>query len=211
MADVTLYDYWRSSASYRVRIALNLAGIGYDAVSVDLVAKTNRSPEHLARNPQGLVPVLEIDGHSFTQSLAIIEYLNETRDLGWLPEDPADRARVRALAYSVAVDVHPICNVSVAGHVSELLDGAEGARKAWMQHFIGPGLGAFEQLLAGFEPSSYCAGDTPSLADICLVPQVYNAERWDVDLGSLKRILAVTETCRAHPAFAAADPDAVKP
>ncbi len=211
MADVLLYDYWRSSASYRVRIALNLAGVGYEAVSVDLANKSNRAPEHLARNPQGLVPVLEIDGYTFTQSLAIVEYLNETRGLGWLSEDPAERTRVRALAYSVAVDVHPICNVSVAAHVSQLLDGAEGARKAWMQHFIGPGLGVFEQLLAGFAQTPYCAGDAPSLADICLVPQVYNAERWDVDLGSLTRIRSVTETCRAHPAFAAAHPDAVKP
>ncbi len=211
MADVTLYDFWRSSASYRVRIALNLAGIAYDAVSVDLAAKANREPDHLARNPQGLVPVLEIDGQRLTQSLAMIEYLNETRGLGWLPENPVERARVRALAYSVAVDVHPICNVSVAAHVSELMGGAEGARKAWMQHFIGPGLGAFEQLLAGFEQTPYCTGDTPSLADICLVPQVYNAERWDVDLTSFARIRAVTEICRANPAFAAAYPDIVKP
>ncbi|MEM7120406.1 MAG: maleylacetoacetate isomerase [Pseudomonadota bacterium] len=211
MAEPTLYDFWRSSASYRVRIALNLAGIAYKTVSVDLVAKDNRAPEHMARNPQGLVPVLELDGNRFTQSLAIIEYLNEARGLGWLPDDPAERAGVRALAYSVAVDVHPVCNVSVAAHVSELTGGTKGTRKAWSRHFIGPGLAAFEQLLAGFEQAPYCAGATVSLADICLVPQVYNAERWDIDFEPLPRIRAVTQACRAHPAFAAADPDAVKP
>ncbi len=211
MAETTLYDFWRSSASYRVRIALNLAGIAYKAVSVDLVEKANRLPEHLARNPQGLVPVLELDRHRFTQSLAIIEYLNETRGLGWLPDDPVARAAVRALAYSVAIDVHPICNVSVAAHVSDLLGGAKGARKAWSRHFIGPGLAAFEELLTGFEQAPYCTGGTVSLADICLVPQVYNAERWDIDFEPFPQIRAVIEACRAHPAFAAADPEAVKP
>lgn len=211
MADVRLYDYWRSSASYRVRIALDLAGIAYEAISVDLVNGAQKSPEHLARNPQGLVPVLEIDGQSLTQSLAILEYLNETRGLGLLPEDTVLRARVRALAYSVAVDVHPICNVSVAAHVSGLLGGAKGAREDWMRHFIGPGLAAFEGLLAGFDQAPYCTGDVPSLADVCLVPQVYNAERWGVDLGSFVRVGQVVKACRGHPAFAAAHPDVVKP
>ena len=211
MADVRLYDYWRSSASYRVRIALNLAGIAYDAASVDLVNGAQKSPEHLARNPQGLVPVLEIDGQSFTQSLAILEYLNDTRGLDLLPEDAVLRARVRALAYSVAVDVHPICNVSVASHVAGLLDDAAGAREDWMRHFIGPGLAAFNALLEGFEQTPYCTGDAPSLADICLVPQVYNAQRWGVDLKPFGRIGLVMDACRDHPAFAAAHPDAVKP
>lgn len=211
MAEARLYDYWRSSASYRVRIALNLARIGYTSISVDLTANDHKSPEHLARNPQGLVPVLEIDGHSLTQSLAIVEYLDETRGLGLLPKDPAERAMVRALAHSVAVDVHPVCNLSVAAHVSDLLAGADGVRESWMRRFIGPGLGAFENLLAGFDQVPFCTGSAPSLADICLVPQVYNAERWGVDLSDFARIGAVMNVCRDHPAFAAAHPDAARP
>lgn len=118
MANETiLYDYWRSSASYRVRIALNLVGEDYRSVAVDLLAKAHRSPEHLVRNPQGLVPVLDIDGERLTQSLAIIEYLAETRDLtAFLPAHPLDRQRVRALSYAVAMDIHPVCNLGVVSH-----------------------------------------------------------------------------------------------
>lgn len=211
MTDTILYDYWRSSASYRVRIALNLAGIEYRAISVDLVKGDHRSEAHLARNPQGLVPVLEIDGHSFTQSLAILDYLNETRDLNLLPKDPAEAAKVRALAHSVAVDVHPVCNLGVVGHVSKLLPEDEGAKVNWMTHFIPPGLRAFEGLLTRFEQAPYCCGDRPGLADICLMPQLYNAHRWGADVSDCARIQAVETACAAHPAFAAAYPDAVKP
>lgn len=211
MTDTILFDYWRSSASYRLRIALNLAGIDYQAISVDLVKGDHRSPEHVARNPQGLVPVLEIDGHSFTQSLAILDYLNETRDLKLLPKDPADAAKVRALAHSVAVDVHPVCNLGVVAHVSRLLPDQPEAKSDWMKKFIPPGLRAFESLLSPFEQSPYCCGDTPSLADICLMPQLYNAHRWGVDFSDCPRIEAVENACAKHPAFAAAYPDAVKP
>ena len=114
MSDVTLYDYWQSSARYRLRIALNLAKIPYRAVSVDLIVHNQKSASHLARNPQGLVPVLETDGHRFSQSLAILDYLKENHALGLLPQDPVQRANVRALAQCVAIDVHPVCNLSVA-------------------------------------------------------------------------------------------------
>lgn len=211
MTDTILYDYWRSSASYRVRIALNLAGIDYRAISVDLVAGDHKSEAHVARNPQGLVPVLEIDGHSFTQSLAILDYLNETRDLDLLPKDPAEAAKVRALAHSVAVDVHPVCNLGVVGHVSKLLPENAQAKVDWMTHFIPAGLRAFEGLLAGFEQAPYCCGDTPGLADICLMPQLYNAHRWGADVSDCTRIAGVEKACSEHPAFAAAYPDAVKP
>ena len=208
MSETVLHGYWRSSASYRVRIALNLAGIAYRAVPVDLVAGEHRAPAHLERHPQGLVPVLDIDGHRLVQSLAIIEYLDETRGLGLLPDDPAARARARALAHALAVDVAPVCNLSVATHAT---GGEESARTDWMRRFIGPGLAAFEPMLGTFEQRPFCTGDAPSLADVCLVPQLYNAERWGVDLAACHRIRAVAGACGAHPAFAAAHPDAVRP
>ncbi|MDE4098449.1 maleylacetoacetate isomerase [Phaeobacter gallaeciensis] len=211
MTDVVLFDYWRSSASYRLRIALNLAGIEYQSIPVDLVKGEQRSPEHLARNPQGFVPVLEIDGLRLTQSLAILDYLDQTRDLNLLPKAPAERAKAQALAQSIAVDLHPVCNLAVARHATQLSGGREDMPKAWMQHFIRPGLQAFEALLAGFEQAPYCTGDAPGLADICLMPQIYNARRWEVDISDMPRLLAVEEACAQHPAFAAAHPDAVQP
>lgn len=211
MTDTILYDYWRSSASYRLRIALNLAGIDYQAISVDLTKGEQRSAEHLARNPQGLVPVLEIDGLRMTQSLAILEYLDQTRDLNLLPTDPAQRAMVQALAQSIAVDIHPVCNLQVARHATALSGGAEGMPGDWMKHFIRPGLQAFETLLGAWEQTPYCTGDVPGLADICLMPQLYNARRWEVEITDLPRLLSVEAACAEHPAFAAAYPDAVQP
>jgi maleylacetoacetate isomerase len=208
---VVLYDYWRSSASYRVRIALHLAGIAFDILPVDLAAGDQRSAAHLQRNPQGFVPVLDIDGHRLTQSLAIIAYLDETRGLGLLPADAADRARVRALAMAIAVDLHPVCNLSVVNHALSLGGEAEGARAAWMAHFIAPGLAAFEALLAGFDQSPFCCGDRPGLADLCLIPQLYNATRWGVSLPHCPRIAGVAAACAGHPAFVAAHPDKVRP
>ncbi|WP_027257226.1 maleylacetoacetate isomerase [Leisingera aquimarina] len=207
MGSTILYDYWRSSASYRLRIALNLAGIEYTSIPVDLVKGEHRSPEHLARNPQGFVPVLEIDGLRLTQSLAILDYLDETRSLGLLPKDPGLRARARALAYSVAVDVHPVCNLQVAKHATRLSSREADMPKAWMQHFIHPGLEAFETLLAGFDQAPFCTGETPGLADICLVPQLYNARRWEAEFKDMPRICAVEAACAAHPAFTSAHPD----
>ncbi|MEQ9695362.1 maleylacetoacetate isomerase [Shimia sp. SDUM112013] len=211
MTDTILYDYWRSSASYRLRIALNLAGIDYQAVSVDLVKGDHKTPAHLDRNPQGLVPVLEIDGHSFTQSLAILDYLNETRDLNLLPSDPAKAAKVRAMAHTVAVDVHPVCNLGVVAHVAKLLPEHPEAKVDWMKHFIPPGLRAFEALMGAFDQAPYACGDQPSLADICLMPQLYNARRWGADFSDCPRIQQVETACAVHPAFAAAHPDAVQP
>ena len=204
MSTVTLWDYPKSSASYRVRIALNLAGIDYKIETVDLLSKAHRSPEHLARNPQGLVPVLDIDGQRFTQSLAILDYLDTTRDLGLLPRDPIQRAKAQALSHAIAVDLHPVCNLSVVGHAT---GGQDPARTDWMRHFISPGLAAFEALLAGFEQSPFAIGNTPSLADICLIPQLYNANRWGADYAGCNRIKAIEAACRDHPAFAAAAPE----
>ncbi|PCJ10199.1 MAG: maleylacetoacetate isomerase [Rhodobacteraceae bacterium] len=211
MSETVLFDYWRSSASYRLRIALNLGGIAYRAVSVDLVKGEQRSAAHLARNPQGLVPVLEIDGLQLTQSLAILEYLDQTRSLTLLPQDPARRAQVQALAQSIAVDLHPVCNLQVVAYAASLSANQTEARENWMKHFIRPGLQAFESLLGAFEQGPYCVGDTPGLADICLMPQLYNARRWGVEFSDLPRVIAVEATCAKHPAFVAAHPDKVRP
>lgn len=209
MSETVLYDYWRSSASYRLRIALNLAGIPYRAVSVDLVKGEQRSPAHLARNPQGLVPVLDIDGLRLTQSLAILDYLDQTHAMGLLPKDPAVRVQAQALAHAIAVDIHPVCNLGVVAHAASIAADPTGVREAWMVRFIRPGLEAFESLLGAFKQQPYCTGATPGLSDICLMPQLYNARRWGVDFSDLPRMVAVEAACAQHPAFAAAHPDAV--
>ncbi|WP_164661715.1 maleylacetoacetate isomerase [Tropicibacter sp. Alg240-R139] len=211
MSDTILFDYWRSSASYRLRIALNLAGIDYQAISVDLVKGEHKSPEHLARNPQGFVPVLEIDGLRLTQSLAILDYLDQTRDLGLLPKDPGARAQAQALAHSIAVDIHPVCNLQVAKHATTLSGGVDGMPGDWMTHFIQPGLHAFETMLGAYAQAPFCTSDTPGLADICLMPQLYNARRWGADISDMPRLTSVETACAAHPAFAAAHPDRWKP
>lgn len=204
MSETVLWDYPKSSASYRVRIALNLAEIDFRIETVNLLEKAHKSPEHLARNPQGLVPVLDIDGQRLTQSLAIMEYLDATRGLGLLPNEPLAKAKVQALAYAIAVDLHPVCNLSVAAHATE---GQEPARTDWMRHFITPGLAAFEELLKGFEQTPFATGDTPGLADICLMPQLYNANRWGADYSNCTRIRTIEAACTAHPAFKRAYPD----
>jgi maleylacetoacetate isomerase len=204
MSDVVLWDYPKSSASYRVRIALNLAGIEYRIENVNLVGHDHLSKEHMARNPQGFVPVLDIDGHRLTQSLAILAYLDSTRGLGLLPTDPADRAHQTALAHAIAVDLHPVCNLSVAVFATK---GEEPARTNWMRHFITPRMAAFERLLEGFEQNPFCCGSTPSLADIVLMPQIYNAKRWGADYSACSRINAVEAACEQHTAFIAAYPE----
>lgn len=203
MSETILWDYPKSSACYRVRIALNLSGEPYTIKTVNLLEKEHREPAHLARNPQGLVPVLDIDGQRFTQSLAILDYLDRTRNLGLLSDDPIIRSKTLALAYAIAVDLHPVCNLSVMTHAT---DGQEPARTEWMQHFIRPGLLAFEALLAGFDQTPFATGKAPGLADICLIPQLYNANRWGVDYADYTRIKIVEAACAGHPAFQKAFP-----
>lgn len=203
MNEIILYDYWRSTASYRVRIALGLAGIEWQTVSIDLLKGDQREPPHRARNPLGFVPVLEVDGQRFTQSLAIVEYLNTTRRLGLLPESPVKKAKVQALAHAIAMDIHPVCNLSV---VSRATAGEEPVRTQWMQHFIKKGLDAFEIMLSDFEQAPYCTGETPCLADLCLIPQLYNADRWVVDYAEHSRIASVAIACDENAAFVAAKP-----
>ena len=207
MPEPVLYDYWRSSAAYRVRIALNLLELSYRSVPVDLSEGEQTQPDNLARNPQGLVPTLDIDGIRLTQSLAILEYLDETRKAGWLPSDPAARATVRAMAHAIAIDTHPVCNLRVARHAVSLGATMEG----WMQHFIPLGLQGLEGLLQQHPKGRFCHGDTVTLADLCLVPQVYNARRWGVDLRPFPRLADIATALEALSAFQAAHPDCVKP
>ncbi|MEF0941806.1 maleylacetoacetate isomerase [Rhizobium sp. BR 362] len=210
MNEVVLYDYWRSSASYRVRIALNMLEIGYKTVPINLLEGEQRSADYLALNPQGFVPTLVIDGRTLTQSLAIIEYLAELRpECGLMPPDIADRQRVRALAYAIAMDVHPICNTHVVAHVTTITGKAD-ARDEWMKHFISDGLRKVEAMLGEFN-GAFSFGDQPTMADLCLVPQVYNARRWGVDLSNFKRIVDIDGKCAKLPAFQTAHPDRAKP
>jgi len=211
MTQPHLFDFWRSSASYRVRIALHLAKLDFTTTHVSIPAGEHSAAAHLERNPQGFLPVLDIDGLRLTQSLAIVEYLDEKHGLGFLPEDAAGKVRVRALAHVIAMETHPVCNPFLVNHVLELAGGDNDMRIAWMKHFIEKGLGAFERLLANSATGKFCHGDTPSLADICLVPQVYNADRWGADLSDMPRLRAISDHCETLAAFAAAHPDNYNP
>jgi maleylacetoacetate isomerase len=203
-----LYDAARSSASYRVRIALHWKSLDFERVLLDLVSDDQHQPAYRATNPQGLVPTLWDGPVALTQSLAIIEYLDETRpEPPLLPVDPAARAHARALAQLVACDIHPINNLRVMRYLENTLEQGEAARLAWYQHWIAEGLGAFEAILARQpEPGPYCCGEAVSLPDLCLVPQMFNARRYGCPLDALPTLVRIDEACRELPAFRAAAP-----
>jgi maleylpyruvate isomerase len=203
-----LFGYYRSSAAYRVRIALNLKGLEVDHRFVHLRKGEQSAPEYGALNPQGLVPMV-IDGPQvLTQSLAIIEYLEETHpEPALLPKEPIERARVRAIAQAIACDIHPLNNLRVLRYLVGPLKVSDEAKNEWYRHWVVEGLTALERSLnpaAG--TGTFCHGDKPTLADICLVPQVYNAERADVDLSLFPRITKIVAACRELRAFQDADP-----
>ncbi|MCK9543863.1 MAG: maleylacetoacetate isomerase [Novosphingobium sp.] len=201
-----LHGYWRSSAAYRVRIALALKGLDYEYAVVDLRRGGQSAPGYRALNPQGLVPLLVEDGRAISQSLAIIEYLEEVHpEPPLLPRDPAARARVRALAEVVACDIHPINNLRVLRYLKQELGREQGAIDAWARHWIAAGFAALEDAAAG-SGAPYLTGDAITLADVCLVPQVTNARRVETDLSPFPRLVEIDARLREHPAFAAADP-----
>jgi len=203
-----LYDYFRSSAAYRVRIALNLKGVVYEQRDVMLLENQQRSPEHLARNPQGLVPALEVDGKVITQSLAIIEWLDSRYpEPRLIPADPDARAAAIARALVVAADIHPLNNLRVMRRLKDMgVD--EAGRNDWTRHWIAEGFAALEAM-AGDAP--FLGGDAPGIADLFLVPQMYNARRFETPLHAFPRLVAIDAAATALPAFAAAHPDVVAP
>lgn len=209
-----LYSYFRSSASFRVRIALALKGIDYDYAGVHLLQGGGQqfAAGFKALNPAALVPVLDDDGTVLTQSLAIIEYLDETRPQPpLLPAGAADRARVRAVALAIACEIHPLNNLRVLGYLDKTLGIAEEQRNAWYRHWVETGLDAVQAMLAGDPRTGTCChGDTPTLADICLVPQIFNAQRFKARLDHVPTLMRIHEHCLTLPAFAKSAP-AVQP
>ena len=207
MSEVILYDFWRSSAAYRVRIVLNLKGVAYRSVPVNIAAGEQFAAEFAALNPQRLVPALAIDGLLLTQSLAIIDYLDANhKDPPMVSSDPATRARTLAQALVIAADIHPLNNLRVLNYLRGEL-GQDGAAVAtWYRHWIAEGLGALE---AQAPADGLFGGDRPNMADVCLVPQLANARRFDQPLEAYPQLLRIDEQLRALPAFAAAAPDAV--
>ena len=211
-SDLVLYGYWRSSAAYRVRIALNLKGLAFESRPIHLVNNggEQHGPDYRALNPQELVPCLVDQGQVFTQSMAIIEYLDETRPQPpLLPADVAGRARVRALAQVVGCDIHPLGNLRVLQHLVTQFGADDSAKGVWSRHWIGEGFRALETMLAGdVATGRFCHGDTPTLADACLVPQVYNAVRWKLPMDDYPTIRRIYDACQALETFQQAAPEA---
>jgi maleylpyruvate isomerase len=203
-----LHDYFRSSAAFRVRIAMNLKGLEPERRYVHLRRGVQREAAYLAENPYGLVPMLTVDGQRLTQSLAIIEYLDETHPMPrLLPDTAADRAWVRSVALAIACDIHPLNNLRVLLRLRDTVAPEQATRDDWYRHWIREGFNPLERQLAARATGRYCLGDAPTLADICLVPQVFNAQRLDIALDPWPRIAAVHAACLEHPAFAASVPD----
>ncbi|NMM39837.1 maleylacetoacetate isomerase [Pseudoalteromonas arctica] len=200
-----LYSYFRSSAAYRVRIALNLKNIQHELVTVNLLKSEQQAPDYLDKNPQGLLPALETDDGVLAQSMAILEYLEETHpDTPLLFGDAWQKAHIRNLCYAIACDIHPIDNLRVLKYLSGELGADDATKNSWYRHWVEVGFEKIEQLLD--HKNEYCVGDKPSLADVCLVPQVFNAYRFNVDMTAYPKIAAIYERCNTLDAFIDAAP-----
>ena len=209
MTDIILFDYWRSSASYRVRIALNLKGVAYETVDTSLLDGAQKAPDYVARNPQGFVPMLSIDGHDLTQSLAIIDYLDaQYPEPPMVSRDPLERAKTLAQAMFVAADIHPVNNLRILKYLKNELGQDQEAVDRWYRHWIAEGFAALEAMAP---ESGLFGGNLPNLADICLVPQMYNARRFATDLSAFPRLVRIDAACNEMEAFQNAAPEAVKP
>ncbi len=203
-----LYNYFRSSASFRVRIALNLKGLPYDYVSVHLAKGDHKKTEFAALAANGFVPLLELDdGTRLDQSMAMMEYLDEVHPSpALLPPDALGRTRVRALAQSIACEIHPLNNLRVLKYLVKNMGQSEEAKNAWYVHWCREGLESFEKQLTLLPQSNYCYGSAPTLADCCLVPQIFNAQRFNTPLDGLPRTMAVFDHCMTLDAFQKASP-----
>jgi maleylacetoacetate isomerase len=209
MNQTLLYDYWRSSASYRVRIALNLKGVAYQSVPTSLIDGDHKSDAYKALNPQGFVPMLSIDGHRLTQSLAIIDYLDaHYPDPPMVSSDPAKRAATLAQALIIAADIHPIDNLRVLHYLRDVMGQDQETIDKWYRHWIVEGFKALEALAP---ETGLFGGGHPNLADVCLVPQMANARRLNAPLDAFPRLVRIDAELCALPAFQAAHPDVVKP
>jgi maleylacetoacetate isomerase len=204
-----LYTFFRSSAAFRVRIALNLKGLQYESVPKAFARNEHRAPEYLALNPQGLLPALAIDGVVLSQSLAIIEYLNDRHpEPPLLPDDPIDRARVRSMAMAIACEIHPLNNLRVLNYLRDPLQQDDQGVGTWYRHWVSEGFRGLEVQAREFSAKGrYCFGDAVSLADVLLVPQMFNARRFKTDLTPFPTLVGISTHLEALPAFAAARPE----
>ena len=209
MNEIILYDYWRSSASYRVRIVLNLKGVSYTTVPTSLLDGAHKDPDYVARNPQGFVPMLHIDGHDLTQSMAIIDYLDANyHEPKMVSGDPVMRAKTLAQALVIAADIHPVNNLRVLKYLKEKLGQEQAAIDDWYRYWIVEGFTALESMAP---EDGLFGSDLPNLADVCLVPQMANARRFNTPLEAFPKLVRIDSVLTELPAFKAAHPDAVHP
>jgi maleylacetoacetate isomerase len=209
MNEILLFDFFRSSASYRVRIALNLKGVSYTAIPTSLLAREHKTAEYIARNPQGFVPMLSIDGHDLTQSLAIIDYLDaHYPDPPMVSSDPAQRSKTLAQALVIAADIHPLNNLRVLHYLRDVLGHDQDVLDNWYRHWMTEGFTALEAMAPD---DGLFGGAQPNMADVCLVPQMFNARRFETPLAAFPKLVRINAELCAMPAFMAAHPDVVNP